>query len=76
MGSTNLQARHGEDVYPLGRFILDRARALAISRTSANGTTTFWVARFAALEGRNGWFNAALSQITAKVSTIVGFVSD
>jgi len=33
MGSTTFQARFGEDVFPLGRFILDRARALAISRT-------------------------------------------
>jgi len=33
MGSTTIQARHGEDVYPIGRFILDRARALGLSRT-------------------------------------------
>jgi len=33
MGSTTFQARLGEDVFPLGRFILGRARALAISRT-------------------------------------------
>jgi hypothetical protein len=28
-----IQARFGEDAYPLGRFILDRARALGISRS-------------------------------------------
>jgi hypothetical protein len=33
MGSTTIQARHGEDVYPIGRFILDRTRALGLSRT-------------------------------------------
>jgi hypothetical protein len=33
MGSTTIQARFGEDVYPIGRFILDRARALGISRS-------------------------------------------
>jgi len=33
MGSTTLEARHGEDTYPIGRFILDRARALGLSRT-------------------------------------------
>ena len=33
MHSTTLQARHGEDTYPLGRFIFDHARALGISRT-------------------------------------------
>ena len=33
MGSTTIQARFGEDTYPIGRFILDRARALGMSRT-------------------------------------------
>jgi hypothetical protein len=33
MGSTTIQARFGEDIYPLGRFVLDRARALGMSRT-------------------------------------------
>jgi hypothetical protein len=33
MGSTTFQARFGEDIYPIGRFILDRARALGMSRT-------------------------------------------
>jgi hypothetical protein len=33
MGSETIQARFGEDTYPIGRFVLDRARALGISRT-------------------------------------------
>ena len=33
MGSTTIQARHEEDAYPIGRFILERARALGMSRT-------------------------------------------
>jgi hypothetical protein len=33
MGSTTIHARFGEDTYPIGRFILDRARALGLSRT-------------------------------------------
>ena len=33
MGSTMIQARFGEDTYPIGRFVLDRDRALGISRT-------------------------------------------
>jgi hypothetical protein len=33
MGSATIQARFGEDTYPIGRFILDRARALGISRS-------------------------------------------
>jgi hypothetical protein len=33
MGSARFQARFGEDKYPIGRFILDRARALGLSRT-------------------------------------------
>jgi hypothetical protein len=33
MGSTTLQPRFGEDKYPLGRFILNHARALGMSRT-------------------------------------------
>jgi hypothetical protein len=33
MSSTTIQARFGEDTYPLGRFNLERARALGISRT-------------------------------------------
>jgi hypothetical protein len=33
MGSTTIQARFGEDTYPIGRFILERSRALGISRT-------------------------------------------
>ena len=33
MGSTTIQARFGEDNYPIGRFILDRARALGMSRS-------------------------------------------
>ena len=28
-----MQARFGEDTYPIGRFVLDRARALGMSRT-------------------------------------------
>src|SRR5712671_2100580 len=33
MGSPTCQPRLGEDRYPIGRFILDRARALGMSRT-------------------------------------------
>jgi hypothetical protein len=33
MGSTTIQARFGEDAYAIGRFILERARALGMSRT-------------------------------------------
>lgn len=33
MGSATFQARFGEDRYPIGRFILDRTRALGISRS-------------------------------------------
>jgi hypothetical protein len=33
MGSTTFQARFGEEIYPIGRFILDRVRALGLSRT-------------------------------------------
>ena len=33
MGSATIQARLGEDNYPIGRFILERARALGLSRT-------------------------------------------
>jgi hypothetical protein len=33
MGSTTIQADLGEDKYPIGRFILDRARALGMSRS-------------------------------------------
>jgi hypothetical protein len=33
MGSITFQARHGEDVYPIGRFILHRARVPGMSRT-------------------------------------------
>src|SRR3984893_5398365 len=33
MGSAIIQARFGEDKYPIGRFILERSRALAMSRT-------------------------------------------
>jgi hypothetical protein len=33
MGSTTIQARFGEDTYPIGRFTLERARALGMSRT-------------------------------------------
>jgi hypothetical protein len=33
MGSATIKARVGEDHYPIGRFILDRARALGISRS-------------------------------------------
>src|SRR5687767_2290327 len=50
--------------------------ALAIRRASTNGTTTFGFARFTALECRNDWLNAALSQIAAKDSAVVGFVSN
>lgn len=32
MVSTRFQPRFGEDQYPIGRFILDRARALGITR--------------------------------------------
>ena len=32
MGSATIQARLGEDNYPIGRFILERARALKVSR--------------------------------------------
>ena len=31
--SSIFQTRHGEDAYPIGRFILDRAKALGFSRT-------------------------------------------
>jgi hypothetical protein len=33
MGSVTIQARFGEDKYPVGRFILDHARALGMSRS-------------------------------------------
>ena len=33
MVSTRFQPRFGEDRYPIGRFILDRARALGITRS-------------------------------------------
>ena len=33
MGSATIQARFGEDKYPIGRFILHHARALGISRS-------------------------------------------
>jgi len=33
MGSETIQARFGEEKYSLGRLVLDRARALRISRT-------------------------------------------
>jgi hypothetical protein len=33
MISTTIQARFGEDAYPIGRFILERAEALGMSRT-------------------------------------------
>jgi hypothetical protein len=33
MASTIIQGRFDEDTYPIGRFILDRGRALGISRT-------------------------------------------
>jgi hypothetical protein len=33
MGSTTFQARFDEDTYPIGQFILDRTRALGLSRT-------------------------------------------
>jgi hypothetical protein len=33
MGSTTFQARFGEEIYPIGRFILDRVRALGLSRS-------------------------------------------
>jgi hypothetical protein len=32
MGSATIQARFGEEKYPIGRFILERARALGMSR--------------------------------------------
>jgi hypothetical protein len=32
MGSTTIQADFAEDQYPMGRFILERARALCISQ--------------------------------------------
>jgi len=32
MGSTTIQTRFGEDTYPIGRFILERSRALGINR--------------------------------------------
>jgi hypothetical protein len=31
--SAIIQSRFGEDAYPIGRFILDRAKALGLSRT-------------------------------------------
>ena len=31
--SSTIYPRHGEDAYPIGRFILDRARELGINRT-------------------------------------------
>ena len=33
MGSPTFQPRFGEDRYPIGRFILERSRALEISRS-------------------------------------------
>jgi hypothetical protein len=33
MGSAIIQARFGEDKYPIGRFILDRARTIGMSRS-------------------------------------------
>ena len=33
MGSATIQAEFGEDKYPIGRFILERARALGMSRS-------------------------------------------
>jgi hypothetical protein len=33
MGSATIKARVGEDHYPIGRFIVDRARALGMSRS-------------------------------------------
>jgi hypothetical protein len=33
MGSATFQARFGEDKYPIGRFIVERSRALGISRS-------------------------------------------
>jgi hypothetical protein len=32
MSSATIQVRFGEDKYPIGRFILERARALGMSR--------------------------------------------
>ena len=32
MGTETIQARYGEDTYPVGRFILSRVRALGMSR--------------------------------------------
>jgi hypothetical protein len=32
-GGILIQPRYGEDAYPIGRFILDRARALRLTRT-------------------------------------------
>jgi hypothetical protein len=34
MGSATIQVRFGEDKYPIGRFILERARALGMSRSA------------------------------------------
>jgi hypothetical protein len=31
--SSTIQARFGEDAYPVGRFVLDRARVLGLTRT-------------------------------------------
>jgi hypothetical protein len=33
MGSTTIQAQFGQDKYPIGRFILERSRALGVSRS-------------------------------------------
>jgi hypothetical protein len=46
MGSATILSRIGEDQYPIGRFILDRARALSMSRTDlpASGIATSQVA--------------------------------
>lgn len=33
MGSTTIQSQFGEDKYPIGRFILERARSLGMSRS-------------------------------------------
>ena len=33
MVSSTFQPRFGEDAYPIGRLILDRARSLSVSRT-------------------------------------------
>jgi hypothetical protein len=64
MSSTTIQARHGEDAYPIGRFILHRARTLGLSRTEI-------VSRLGYRDIGNG--HKALSELltTAKIPPLI-----